>query len=179
LDRWLGRIPGLASGPPWRRGLALAGYAFAAAVAYEAIAGTSPTPTPTPEPPAVEDSQDIPQPAPAPAPSSIFGKWRGQTQTSLGVMTIEVVFVGNGNYSALSTTQYPGGTPLLVTGKFTVDDAQHVITVSNVRTDPRFPIDNVLIQYTWLDSNTLRLQDLGCLNYAPDQCGPIRYTRVY
>src|SRR5881628_344892 len=171
MDRWLARIPGLTGGPAWRRGLALAGYAFAAAVAYQAIAGTNPTPEPSPEPAPPTDSGDVPQPNPAPPPSAIYGTWRGQTQTGLGVMTIEVVFVGNGNYSALSTTQYPGGTPLLVTGKFTVDDAQRVITVSDVKTDPRFPIDYVLIQYTWLDPNTLQLQDLGCLNYAPEQCG--------
>jgi len=181
MDRWLERIPGLASGPLWRRALAATGYAAAAIIAYTAISGPNAIPGPTPEEsaqPAVE-SNAAPV-APDVPPPSIVGTWRGQTLAEgLGVVTLETIFTGNGTYSQLSVSQYPGGTPIRVTGDYTIVPEQNVIQLTHVKTDPRFPIDNILLQYTWLGPNTLRLQDLGCLNYAPQQCGPITYARAY
>ena len=67
---------------------------------------------------------------------------------------------------------------MYVTGHFTVDAAQRQIVVRDVRTDPRSSLEYILYRYTFLDANTMQLQDLGCLNYAPQQCGPITFVRV-
>ena len=120
--------------------------------------------------------------APQPTAPTIYGKWHGETPMAspIGTVTaiIEIVFVPNGNYSALSTSTYPGGTPLYVTGHFTVDATQDQIVVRDVRTDPQFSIDYILYKYSFIDANTIELQDLGCLQWAPQQCGPIQYVRV-
>lgn len=97
----------------------------------------------------------------------------------------ETIFGGDGSYSELTTSQYPGGTQVRATGDYTVDENQSVITVSHVKTcttyacpDRRYPSEYILLQYTWIDDNTLRMQNLGCLNTDPTHCDPVTFGRV-
>ena len=185
MDTCLRPVPRRGSVSVWRRAQAAAGYAVTALVLFAAVASCE-SPTPTAPDQNVETAPEANPLEPMPQPEqSLVGTWRGQTTAiGLGVVSDETIFGGDGSYSELTVSQVPG-TQILATGKYSIDISQHVIAVSHVRTctldacpDPRFQREYIVLQYTWIDADTLRLQYLGCLNYDPAHCDPVTFSRV-
>ena len=114
------------------------------------------------------------------AKPTLVGTWRGSTTYDcLGQLSDEMIFMGDGTFSRLTTSSQVNCVPatLMVrtTGDYQVDEAQHVIRLTNIDTEPKeqclpgggcVPVHSVTsdtIDYTMPDAHTLTLScGSGC-----------------